>query len=170
MPTPSTLTMNEQTKPERQRVLEEAMKCVTRDRNASYGSPEDNFNHIADLWNAQLKSRLGEFKFTALDVAVMFCLMKIARIRTSPAKDDNYIDLAGYAACAADCATSAPPKINLDINSTYTPARDYWKDFKFNFTIPESSPDLWGDKSFPKWKPGLDTRHMEAGLQGEKND
>jgi hypothetical protein len=133
--------MTEQNKPERQRILEEAIKCVTRDRNASYGSPEDNFNHIADLWNAQLKSRLGEFKFTALDVAVMFCLMKIARIRTSPDKDDNYIDLAGYAACAADCATPTPPKIKI----TPKVAEEFWAEFRM---------------------PG----HMELGLQGEKND
>lgn len=165
MPTPSTLTMDEQNKPERQRILEEAIKCVTRDRNASYGSPEDNFNHIADLWNAQFKSRLGEFKFTALDVAVMFCLMKIARIRTSPDKDDNYIDLAGYAACAADCATPAPPKIK---SNPLVSKEEFWKDFKFNI-IPEPEP-------FPKWKSGinigegLSTHHMEFGLQGEKND
>ena len=164
MPTPSTLTMNEQNKPERQRILEEAIKCVTRDRNASYGSPEDNFNHIADLWNAQFKSRLGEFKFTALDVAVMFCLMKIARIRTSPDKDDNYIDLAGYAACAADCATSAPPKIKI----TPKVSEEFWADFKSNYT-PEPEP-------FPKWKTGLNigeglsTYHVARGLEGEKND
>lgn len=94
--------MNEDMKTKRQEVLEGAITCVTRDRNASYGDPEDNFQHIADLWNAQFKLRRGEFEFSALDVAVMFALMKVARLRTSPDKMDNYIDLAGYAACAAD--------------------------------------------------------------------
>ncbi len=166
--------MTEQTKPERQRVLEEAMKCVTRDRNASYGSPEDNFNHIADLWNAQLKSRLGEFKFTALDVAVMFCLMKIARIRTSPAKDDNYIDLAGYAACAADCAVSQPPVAKeLSEEKKVDCLKEFENKLKDLQYRPRKTP-LY--VPFPEWKTGLNTgeglstRHMESGLQGEKND
>lgn len=156
--------MTEQTKPERQRILEEAIKCVTRDRNASYGSPEDNFNHIADLWNAQFKSRLGEFKFTALDVAVMFCLMKIARIRTSPGKDDNYIDLAGYAACAADCAVK--PEGLTGKPDPLISKEEFWKDFKLNLHDPEPD-DTWGSKPIPKW---YTDRHMEFGLLGEKND
>jgi len=87
----------------REFVLNEAMKCVTKDRNSSYGAPEDNFQHIADLWNAQFKDRRGEFKFSSFDVAIMFALMKLARTRTSPKHKDNLIDCAGYVACAADC-------------------------------------------------------------------
>ena len=97
----------------REEVLNEALKCVTKDRNASYGEPEDNFQHIADLWNAHFKIRRKEFTFSPADVAIMFVLMKVARTRTSPDKLDNAIDGAGYFACYADCVgkPSAPIEI-----------------------------------------------------------
>lgn len=34
--------------------------------------------------------------------AVMMALLKIARIKTGKHKDDNFVDLAGYAACACE--------------------------------------------------------------------
>ena len=40
----------------------------------------------------------------AEDVAIMMILLKIARIQTGTFKPDNYIDIAGYAACAAEVA------------------------------------------------------------------
>jgi hypothetical protein len=41
---------------------------------------------------------------SATDVAVMMGLLKIARIKTSPAHADNWVDLAGYAACGGELA------------------------------------------------------------------
>ena len=34
--------------------------------------------------------------------AMMMALLKVARIKTGKHKDDNFIDLAGYAACACE--------------------------------------------------------------------
>lgn len=85
----------------RKEVLETAIKTVCTDREGQYGSPEDNFKFIAVLWNEYLAHN-GGGKLTGTDVAIMMALLKIARITTGIHKDDNYIDLAGYAACGAE--------------------------------------------------------------------
>lgn len=41
---------------------------------------------------------------TAVDVAMMMGMLKIARIRTGKFTQDNFVDLAGYAACGAEVA------------------------------------------------------------------
>lgn len=81
----------------RSQVLEKAADIISRDRNTDYGAPEDNFLTIAQLWAAYT----GKF-FEPHDVAAMMALVKIARIRTSPQKEDHWVDLAGYAACGAE--------------------------------------------------------------------
>ena len=84
----------------RKEILDTAIKTVCEDRQDSYGKPEDNFAIIADLWSGYL----GGVMLKAEDVAVMMILLKIARIRTGKYKPDNFIDIAGYAACAAEVA------------------------------------------------------------------
>ena len=85
----------------RKEILETAAKCVCGDREQDYGSPENNFKTIADLWTVYTG-----FGFTAVDVAVMLALLKIARIGSGHAKEDNWIDLAGYAACGGEIEAS----------------------------------------------------------------
>lgn len=75
--------------------LRAAERIVCNDRESTYGSPENNFSLIAELWTVYTGKKL-----TAKDVAIMMALLKIARIKTGKFKADNYIDLAGYAACA----------------------------------------------------------------------
>ena len=84
----------------RKELLDTAIKTVCEDRQDSYGKPEDNFAIIADLWSGYL----GDVLLKAEDVAIMMILLKLARIRTGKFKPDNYIDIAGYAACAAEVA------------------------------------------------------------------
>ena len=84
----------------RKEVLDTAIKTVCEERQDSYGTPEDNFAIIADLWSGYL----GDVRLDAEDVAIMMILLKIARIQTGKFKPDNYIDIAGYAACAAEVA------------------------------------------------------------------
>lgn len=89
----------------REQILEAARKCVCGDREEDYGSPEDNFKTIAEFWSAYLKKVMPpgiEFCLLPEDVAVMMALLKIARISSGQNKDDNWIDLAGYAACGAE--------------------------------------------------------------------
>ena len=80
-------------------ILKKAESVINGDRDKAYGNPEDNFKMIADMWSVY-----KGVKFTSTDVGAMMALLKIARIRSNPEKADNYIDLAGYAACAAECA------------------------------------------------------------------
>lgn len=81
----------------RAEILDAAKRCVCGDREQDYGSPENNFRVIADLWTTYLG-----YKVAATDVAAMLALLKIARISSGHAKDDNWIDLAGYAACGGE--------------------------------------------------------------------
>ena len=86
----------------RPEILEAAQRCVCGDREQDYGSPENNFKRIANLWSAYLQRRI-----TPKDVAAMLALLKIARIASGHAKEDNWIDLAGYAACGGEIETEA---------------------------------------------------------------
>lgn len=81
-------------------ILATAAEVVTVDRAATHGKAEDSFARIARLWSAYL-----DVPVTSIDVAAMLGLMKIARIGGNPAHADNWIDLAGYAACGGEIAT-----------------------------------------------------------------
>ena len=83
----------------RKEVLKQAEICVCGKRQQDYGNPEDNFSLIANLWSAYS----GQ-KYTAVDVAMMMALLKMARIKTGTGTDDSFVDLAGYAACAGEIA------------------------------------------------------------------
>lgn len=83
----------------RDEILAAAHVCVCGEREEDYGTPEDSFALIARLWNAYL----GDNVTDAHDVAMMMALLKVARIRKGN-KADNYMDLAGYAACAGEIA------------------------------------------------------------------
>lgn len=78
----------------RKDILDAAEKCVCGQREQDYGSPEDNFRVIADLWSVYRRE-----KFTSVDVAVMMALLKIARIASGTGTADSFVDLCGYAAC-----------------------------------------------------------------------
>jgi hypothetical protein len=82
-------------------ILATASEYVTTDRAATHGNAEDNFLRTAELWNAYL----GVGNITSIDVAVMLALLKVARIRSNPKNADNWIDIAGYAACGGEIAT-----------------------------------------------------------------
>ena len=87
-------------------ILQAAEKCVCGQREQDYGTPEDNFKAIAELWEAYLNkacTRGVNVRVEAKDVAVMMALLKIARIAAGGGKADSWIDLAGYAACGAEC-------------------------------------------------------------------
>jgi len=84
----------------RSEILATAAKYVTKDRAATHGDAESNFHRIAELWSAYL----GTDDITSIDVAVMLALLKVARIRSNPTHADNWIDMAGYAACGGEIA------------------------------------------------------------------
>lgn len=83
----------------RTEILAAAQVIVSRDRQATHGAPEDTFARIATMWSAYLGTEI-----MPADVAAMMGLVKIARIRSNPTHMDNWIDLAGYAACGGEVA------------------------------------------------------------------
>ena len=103
-------TENEPEKLTRAAVLEKARTCVCGEREEDYGSPEDSFGCIAELWEAYLRAACiapdATVAVTPTDVAMLMALLKIARVGTSfvGGTADSFVDLAGYAACGAECA------------------------------------------------------------------
>lgn len=94
----------------RRDILKAAEKCVCGQREQDYGTPESNFQLIADLWNDYLGlAENGDGvpifsikNITTTDVAMMMALLKIARIKNGGGSGDSFVDLAGYAACGGE--------------------------------------------------------------------
>ncbi len=79
----------------RNELLAAATDAVSRGK--AYGTVEKCFSDIAALWAAYFKRPI-----TAADVAVCMMLLKIVRYRANPRNPDHLVDIAGYAACAAE--------------------------------------------------------------------
>ena len=89
----------------RTKILDMAKDYVTNDRNLDNGDPEDNFGRIAELWTFWFKEKYGiKFKITKTDVAMFSLMIKVARLLETETKEDNWVDIAGYAACGAETA------------------------------------------------------------------
>lgn len=85
----------------RSEILGTAKSHISRDREATHGKPENSFGRIANMWGALLGHAV-----TSEQVALMMSCLKIARAWGNPAHADNWIDLAGYAACGGEIATT----------------------------------------------------------------
>lgn len=109
----------------RRAILDAADACVNGQRATDYGTPEDNFARIARLWNTHLANigtrnlkTIGDELvdadeyltrgFTPTDVALMLAMVKMARLANDPSHKDSWIDIAGYAACGAECVGVKP--------------------------------------------------------------
>lgn len=87
--------------------LDEAKKTICNDRQDVYGSPENSFPIIAKYWETYLSEILHtDIELTPRNVADLLCLFKLARITTGAYKEDNYVDLCGYAAIAGSLENS----------------------------------------------------------------
>ena len=82
--------------------LDTARNYVLKDRAADHGDLENNFTLIAILWSDYLETQV-----TSSDVAVLMVLLKVARTKSNPGHEDNWVDIAGYAACGAELATGS---------------------------------------------------------------
>ena len=82
----------------RQEFLETVRNFVCKDRNVTHGDAEDNFRVIASLWETYLNNTPPQ-NLNSVDVAIMMCLFKVARLMANPKNMENWHDLAGYAAC-----------------------------------------------------------------------
>ena len=75
--------------------LRDAVTLVEGDRALEYGDKVINHSNIAKLWSAYLNQPL-----TGHEVAVMMCLLKIARTKLGKRTRDTYVDAAAYMAIA----------------------------------------------------------------------
>ena len=87
----------------REEILNTASQYITKDRAATHGDAETNFENIADLWSWWMYGR-EIYTINQFDVAVMMTLFKIARIKANPSHVDSYVDGAGYLAIAGEIA------------------------------------------------------------------
>ncbi len=85
-------------------VLEKALEITQGDRSNTHGSMVECHENIARLWNAYLYNKAH---LKAPDVANMMELLKIARRKLGALNFDDYVDGAGYAAVAFECAEDA---------------------------------------------------------------
>ncbi|MBN7755505.1 hypothetical protein JYP46_01595 [Nitratireductor aquimarinus] len=83
-------------------ILETALQCVTVDRAATHGDAERTFGRIAAIWSARLGVELSEEQ-----VCIMLVDLKTCRAWGNPGHADNWVDMAGYAACGGEIATDA---------------------------------------------------------------
>lgn len=83
-------------------ILDAARQAVTVDRAATHGDAERTFGLIAALW-----SPLIGVDLTPAEVCLMLAQLKIARAWGNPGHGDNWVDLAGYAACGGELAQAA---------------------------------------------------------------
>ncbi len=89
----------------RSEILDTAKQCVNVDRNSTHGQPEDTFGAIARVWSV----RLG-VEVTPAQAALMMIDLKTCRAWNNPGHKDNWVDIAGYAACGGELA--AGPSVN----------------------------------------------------------
>lgn len=93
-------------------VLREAADLVGGDRAQMHGDKDENHGKIARLWNAYLAIRQARPKdpLSALDVAHMMVLLKVARTQHGSFNEDDWRDMAGYAGVAAEIAARLQEK------------------------------------------------------------
>lgn len=76
----------------RRELLDSALSKV-----ATRSNREDTFPTIAKLWSAYLFKPISES-----DVCALMILLKAARLSSGYSSADSLVDIAGYAACAAE--------------------------------------------------------------------
>lgn len=94
----------------REDLLDEAKQYVSKDRNSTYDTPENNFGRIADIMNVMGYRKVVTEEDGGLigntieghDVALMMMAVKLARLAHTPNHKDSWVDMAGYAACGYD--------------------------------------------------------------------
>lgn len=94
----------------RKDLLSKADAAVNGERNVDYGDPTHDFERQAVMVQAYLEGIVetrGELRIEPHDMAAIMTIIKVARLITSPGKQDHWLDIAGYAACGWDCAVAA---------------------------------------------------------------
>ena len=88
-------------------IASEAQSLVLGDRNASYGSPADDYARTAAVWSGMLTHKL-KVPITPKEAILMMAAMKLCREMHKP-KRDNRVDGIGYLLCADWVETGEQP-------------------------------------------------------------
>ena len=78
-------------------ILEEAADLISGERRDKYGDAIESYERIAQAWSAAVFDR----PVTPVQVVAAMAVLKLCRFRTSGDRD-SLVDLAGYAALAAE--------------------------------------------------------------------
>jgi hypothetical protein len=82
----------------RSNILQTADELINGDREAHYGTPQENFERIAQGWSVLLEADV-----TPEQVALCMAWLKMARLVNGP-HEDSYVDAAAYMALAGELA------------------------------------------------------------------
>lgn len=85
---------------DRKEILEEAIHLIYNDRQADYGTPQENHDRIAKLWSVVLGIDVKSHQ-----VALCMNQVKVARLVQSPTKLDGWVDGAAYMGIGGELAT-----------------------------------------------------------------
>ncbi len=70
-------------------------ELINGERAKDYGEPHQSFEKIAKLWSTYLHTDIS-----VTDVGMMMILLKVARNGRGKNKQDNFVDICGYASLA----------------------------------------------------------------------
>jgi Domain of unknown function (DUF6378) len=85
------------------------------ERGSQYGTIEDNFETIAQIASLILDKTISKY-----DIAMILHAVKLARLKTSRSKEDNYLDGVNYLAIAGQLAPK-PISRSSDLDSKMKP-------------------------------------------------
>lgn len=86
-------------------IAKQAAALVSGDRATTHGDKVANYTNVAHIWNGVLMAAgILNKPMTALDACNLMEALKIARRYSGRHNVDDYVDGAGYAACAGEIA------------------------------------------------------------------
>jgi hypothetical protein len=117
--------------PDRKLILDGAAQAVLRERNKTYGEPDEDFQRIARIASAMgFRLDLGDGTIRHLkgsDVSLFMIALKASRLVWAPDHQDSWTDMAGYAACGFETArlqeARLAPRPSIDADHREGPRR-----------------------------------------------
>jgi hypothetical protein len=82
---------------QREEILQKAEQIINGKRAADYGDAYENHQRIANLWSVILETDVTPEQVYQCMIAV-----KLARLIVTPAHEDSWLDICGYAALGGE--------------------------------------------------------------------